>query len=271
MSHPLLAKLAYGSYGMLFLAGVILVTYVTVGRVTESAVKAVSDIDLPRFLLILTALLVVAILFLTGSLAIVALTIGFAVIVLLPLAFYMLIRNEITRRNWKKEEEAAEIAKFKGILAKGADAAVGHIGLARVFERYERFLEAAQEYHIVGEMFAGDDSAYSERMAQKESLTRKAHEAIEKAKTYICPFCQGRNRPQQRRCAKCGRALYRNGFMWMWKNTSVWTRGSALAVIVISLLYAVWLPFTLSLALMALWLFLIVYFSLPLDAVLSDS
>ncbi len=267
---PLFGRLLYGTYGVLFLAGVILVTYVTVGRVTESAVKAVTDIDLPRFLLIVAALLVVAIAFLSGSLALVALTIGFAVIVLLPLAFYLLIRNEITRRRWKKEEEAAEVAKFMGILKKGADAAVGHIGLARVFERYERYLEAAQEYHIVGEMFAGDESAYSERMAQKELRMRKMHEALEKARTYICSFCQGRNRPQQRRCSKCGGALYRNGFAWLWKNTNVWTRSSALAVVVISLCYAIWLPFTLSLALMALWLFLIVYFSLPLDAVLPE-
>jgi hypothetical protein len=56
----------------------------------------------------------------------------------------------------------------------------------------------------------------------------------------------------------------------VWKNTNIYTRVAAVCVVVISALYAIWLPFTLSIAFMVIWLGVIVYMSLPLEAVLLD-
>ena len=187
-----LSTVVYGTYGLFFVMGVVVLIFLTVGRVSESATRAVTDMDLPHFLLLLAGMLVVFMVLLSGSIALLALMVGFALLVLLPMAFYLMVRNEITRRTWKKEEEAAEVSKFNSILKKNEDPTVGHIGLARVYERYHRYFEAAQEYHIVGERFAGDESGYADRMEQKEKLMRRMHAAQEKVKTMLCPACGAR-------------------------------------------------------------------------------
>lgn len=262
--------IVYGSYGLLFLAGVSILTFLTFGRVTERALKTFSDMEIPQFLLLLAAILVISMVLLSGSVALIGLMVGFVLLVLLPIAFYLLAKKEIIRRTWRKEEENAEVAKFEAILKKGEDKTVGHLGLARVYERYGRFQEAAQEYRILGGAFADDESGYSERMEQKERLMRQMHEAEERAKTMECPNCERRNRPQQRRCSQCNSELYGNAFLWVWKNTNVYTRVAAVSVVIISALYSIWLPFTLSIALVLIWLGVIVYMSLPLEAVLLD-
>lgn len=265
-----LLRIAYGTYGLLFLAGVAILTFITVGRATEGAVKTVMEMDVPHFLLLLAAILVIFMVLLTGSIALLALMVGFALLVLLPTSFYLMIRNEIEKRTWKKKEEEAELAKFMAILRKGKEEAVGHIGLARVYERYNRYLEAAQEYHIVGEMFSGEESGYRERMEQKETLMRRMHTAEERTKTLNCQSCGAKNRPQQRRCAKCGSHLYRNAYLWVWSNTNIYSKLSVIGIIVVSLLYVIWLPFVLGIALMLIWLGIIFYLSLPLETVFAD-
>ena len=262
--------MVYGTYGLLFLVGVTILTFLTIGRVSERALRTVTEMDLPHFLLLLAAMLVIFMVLLSGSIVLLGLMVGSALLLIIPLAFYLMVKNEIARRAWKKEEEEAEVAKFAGILKKGEEKMVGHIGLARVYERYGRYLEAAQEYHIVAETFAGDDSGYSERMEQKEKLMKQMHTAEERTRTMTCLHCENKNRPQQRRCSYCGRELYGNVFLWVWRNTNIYARVATVVTMIISSLYAIWLPFALGIALMFIWLGVIVYLSLPLEAVLSE-
>jgi Ca2+/Na+ antiporter len=269
VSSPL-STLVYGTYGLLFVTGVAALTFLTIGRVSESANRAIAEMDLPHFLLLLAAMLVVFMILLSGSIAMLALMVGFGLLVLLPIAFYLLVKNEITRRTWRKEEEKAEVAKFVAILEKSGDPSVGHIGLARVFERYHRYLEAAQEYHILRRTFEGKESGYADRMEQKEKLMRQMHAAEEKSKTMECPECKTMNRPKQRTCSQCGHDMYGNFFLWAWRNTSIYSRIAVAGVVVISIPYAILLPFVLGIALMLIWLGVVVYLSLPLEAVLSE-
>jgi hypothetical protein len=265
-----LSAVVYGTYGLFFVLGVVVLIFLTVGRVSESASKAVSEMDLPHFLLLLAAMLVVFMALLSGSIALLALLTGFGLLVLLPIAFYLMVKDEITRRNWRREEEKAEVAKFAAILRKSEDPAVGHIGLARVYERHHRYLEAAQEYQILGRMFAGKDSGYEDRMEQKEKLMRQMHAAEEKTRTMDCPGCGARNRPKQRKCSECGRDLHGGVFVWLWSNTNIYSKIATCCVVVVAILYGILLPFALGVALMFIWLGVIVYLSLPLEAVLSD-
>ena len=260
----------YGTYGLFFVVGVVVLSFLTIGRVSESTTKAISDMDLPHFLLLLAAMLVIFMVLLSGSIALLGLMVGFALLVLLPVAFYLMLKNEIIRRTWRKEEEAAEVSKFTNILARSEDPMVGHIGLARVYERYHRYLEAAQEYRIVRERFSGKESGYADRMEQKEKLMRQMHATEEKLKTMLCPVCGARNRPKERRCSHCGVDLYGNLLRWTWRNTCIYSRTAASGIVLVSLLFSLLLPLVLGLALMLIWLGVIVYLSLPLEAVLSD-
>lgn len=262
--------LVYGTYGFLFLGGVVMLIILSIGRVTEGTLKGLDQMELHHFLLLLAGLLVFAIVFLSASIGLIIIAVGFAILVLVPLAAYLMIRGEITRRTWKKQEEEAEVAKFSGIIKKGADKTVGHIGLARVYERNKRFFEAAEEYRIVAEMFPDAESGYVERMREKEKLMRRMFEIEQRKKTFVCPLCQARNRPQQRRCSECGGAIHKNALAWMWRNTTMPMRIAAGVAVAVSVLYSIWLPVTYCLTMAAIWLTVIVYFSIPLEAVLSD-
>lgn len=258
--------IVYGTYGVLFFAGVTTLVVLSVGRVSESALR----IELPQFLFILAALAFVLGVLLSADIALIIISIGFIIVVIVPIAIYLMVKNEITRRAWRKKEEEAEVGKFLKIIEKDPNETVGYIGLARVYERHNRYLKAAEEYGVVGQMFSEDASGYIERLEGKEKLMRRMSAAEEKKKTFVCPHCGGRNRPQQRRCSECTGSLYGSTLRWAWENVSRSSKIGAAAVIVISLLYAIWLPLTYSLTLMAIWLAVIVYFSLPLEAVLSD-
>ena len=260
----------YGIYGLLFLAGVAVLIFISVGRVAESAVKAYGQMGFPQVLLILAGMAALAAIFLSGSVGAVIFVLGFVIFVLVPLAIFLLIKKEITRRTWKKKEEAVETAKFKMILKKDPDNIVGHMGLAKAYEKYDRYAEAAQEYHVAAQKFPGEESGYSERLEQKGKLMRRMLAIEQKRKTNICSQCQEKNRPQRRRCSRCGNFLYRNGFEWAWKNTSMGSKIGAAIVVAVSLLYLIWVPFTYSLTLLLMWLAVIVYFSLPVEAYFSD-
>lgn len=246
--------------------GVITLAVLGVGRVSESALK----VELPQFLLILAVLVVILGALLLANLALIIVVVGLVIFVLIPSAVYLMIRNEITKRTWRKKEEEAEVGKFLKIIEKDPDEIVGHISLARVYERYGRYREAAEKYHVVSEMLSEDASGYIERLEGKEKLMMRMFAAEEKKKTFVCPQCGAKNRPQQRRCSACEVALYGGALMWAWRNTSSPLKIGAAAVVVISLLYDIWLPITYSLTLMGIWIAVIVYFSLPLEAVLTD-
>ncbi|TET45614.1 hypothetical protein E3J62_06940 [candidate division TA06 bacterium] len=258
--------IVYGIYGLLFLAGVATLVFLSVGRVAEGGLK----MELPHFLLVFAGIWVLLMVLLAPSTVLIMLAVGFIGVVLVPLAIFLMIRNEVIRRTWKRKKEVAEVAKFTRTVKKNPGNVVGHMGLARVFERYDRYLQAAQEYHIAAEMFPGQESGYRDRLAEKEELMRRMFAIEQKKKTNICSQCQARNRPQQRRCSLCGYNLYKNAFEWAWKNTSMGSKISGALVVAISLLYLIWVPLTYSLVLMVMWLAVIVYFSLPVEPFISD-
>ena len=258
--------IVYGIYGILFLAGMSTLVVLSVGRVAEGGVK----MDLPHFILVFAGLWAFLMILLSPSTILIMIVVGFIAFVLVPLAIIFMIRNEVIRRTGKRKEEAAEVSKFTTMVKKNPGNVVGHMGLARVYERYNRYLQAAQEYHIAAEMFPGQESGYKDRLAQKEALMRRMFTIEQKKKTKVCTQCKARNRPQQRRCSLCNSYLYKNAFEWAWKNTGMGSKVGGVVVVTVSLLYLIWVPFLYSLILMVMWLAVIVYFSLPVEAFVSD-
>lgn len=258
--------IVYGIYGLLFLAGVATLVILSVGRVAEGGLK----LDLPHLALVFAGLWAFSMILLSPSTIIIMIAVGFIAFVLVPLAIFFMIRNEVIRRTLKREEETAEVSKFATMVEKNPDDVVGHMGLARVYERYNRYLEAAQEYHIASEMFPGQESRYPERLKEKERLMRRMFAIEQKKKTRVCTQCNARNRPQQRRCSMCNGYLYKNALEWAWRNTTMGSKVGGLFVVAVSLLYLIWVPFIYSLILMVMWLAVVVYFSLPVEAFVSN-
>jgi len=262
--------IVYGIYGLLFLAGVSTLVILSAGRVVGGGVAGLTRMDLPQFFLALAGLWAFLMILLAPGTILIRFAVGFISFVLVPLAIFFMIRNEVIKRTWKRKEEAAEVSKFTTMVKKDPGNLVGHMGLARVFERYNRYLQAAEEYHIAAELFPGRESGYKDRLAQKEELMRRMFVIEQKMKTNVCSDCQARNRPQQRRCSLCGGFLYGNWFEWAWKNTSMGSKIGGAAVVAVSLLYLIWVPLIYSLMLMVMWLAVIVYFSLPVEAFVSN-
>jgi Na+-transporting methylmalonyl-CoA/oxaloacetate decarboxylase gamma subunit len=262
--------LIYGSYGLLFLAGLGLLVVLSIGRTTESAVKSFTSMETPQFLLLLAGAAVLTLAFLSGISMVIIILVGFVLLILVPLAIVLMIRSEVIKRTWKQKDERAEAFKFESMIKKDPNNVVAHIGLAKVFEDHNRYEQAAEEYHVAAQLYPESESGYAERLEQKEKLMRRMLAIEEKKKTFVCPQCSSKNRPQERKCSKCSKPLYASTFEWMWKNISNPAKLAAGAVIVVSLIYLFWLPPMYSVALMAVWLAVIVYFSLPVEFLLSD-
>ena len=275
----------YGIYGLLLLGGLLIlgagfVLHGLTSRVCRMLKQIASLLDTPsKILLVAVLLLSVLVTWRYGTLLGESINPGepasfspsLPVLIFFPLvclliliALFLLVvvvvLTKMSRTARGEGKEQAEVAKWTRTIEKNPENASAHFGLAMVYERYNRFLKAAEEYHTVVQAPSQEGSLYARRAEAKEKVMRRLFAVEQEKKTFACPQCQAKNRPQQRRCSECGSALYGNVLRWMWENTSNAAKIGAAAVLVVSLLFLIRLPVVACLWLMAIWLSVISLF-----------
>ena len=259
----------YGIYGILFVTGLLTLAIVGLGG---SAVIADSRLHNMQMGSPYSLVLVAGLVFLCVAGFLVIRTAFFAgmrwpimvlVVVAISAIVAIAILPAIKTQAGKKKQEETEIAIYARIVEKNPGNLAGHMSLASVYERYNRYLKAAQEYHVAADIYPERESAYVERLRDKEKRLRRLHAHEQEKKTFVCPRCRARNIPQQRVCSDCRGPLHGSTLKWAWKNTSNAAKIGTAATVAVSLLFLIWLPVAYCVALAAVWLSVIVCFLIP--------
>jgi len=255
----------YGIYGVLLVSGLLVLLIVAQGRLSEASAKHQSQLVLPYF--VLTAVLFLTLLStfprLYGSFPVLVLIFGTVVVGLVILTIFLMVRAELDRGRTGRKTAEAMIQKHIEALKKKPDDFGSHAGLARAYEKTERYDLAAGEYEAAAGLCSEDARKYAQKLDRMAETMKKLHVSEETRRTLPCPDCGRQNRPLRRLCSECGAHLYGNTLRWAWMNTSMATRIAALAVVILSTLFFFKLPLTYGFTLMGVWLALIFYFSLP--------
>ncbi len=261
--------MAEGVYGLLFLLGAVALLALSAAHVIDGVNRAYERTPVAHFLLLPLGLVTVFLAFPRGSLLLSVVALGVLVFGQVPLAIFLLIESNITGSIARRKKEQAQIARFSKMLEREPDSFYATVGLASTYERYGDYLKAAQEYGALAARLPEDMFGFKARLERREELARRRFEIEQKMRVFECEHCRVRNRPQQKLCTVCGQPLHRNIFQWLWRSVGKPLKFGALAVILISLLFAIALPFAYCLILALVWLTAILYFSLLSGLVLS--
>ena len=257
--------IVYGIYGVLLVSGLLVLLIVAQGRLSEASAKHQSQLVLPYFVLATVLFLSLLTTFprLYGRFPVLVFLFGTVVVGLVILTVFLVIKAELDRGRAGRERAEASIEKHIETLKNNPDDFGSHAGLARAYEKTERYELAAGEYERAAGLCSEDARRYAHKLDQMAETMKKLSAREEVRRSIPCPGCGQRNRPLERLCSECGAQLYGNTLRWAWMNTSLATKIAALAVVILSSLFFLKLPFTYGLTLMGVWLALIFYFSLP--------
>ena len=255
----------YGIYGVLLVSGLLVLLIVAQGRLSEASAKHQSQLVLPYFVLATVLFFSLLSTFprLYGNFPVLVFIFGTVVVGLVILTIFLMIKAELDRGRAGRERADALIKRHIEVLRNDPDDFGSHAGLARAYEKTERYELAAGEYERAAGLCSEDARKYAQKLDRMAETMKKLSASEEARRTFPCPDCGRRNRPLQRLCSECGAQLYGSTLRWAWMNTSTATRVAALAAVILSSLFFMKLPFTYGLTLMGVWLALIFYFSLP--------
>jgi tetratricopeptide (TPR) repeat protein len=255
----------YGIYGLLLLSGLVTILIVAQGRLSQASSKEKSQIVLPYFIFAVVLLLTLVRAFpgLLERMPVLIFVFGAVVIGLVVLVISMMVKTELERASKEKKTAEALVDKYLEALRKNPQDFGSRAGLARAYGKSGKFAQAAEEYGNAALMCSEEARSYRQRLEDAAETMKKLSLADEAKRTFQCPSCGARNVPLERLCSDCGRPLYGSTLRWAWLNTGKQSRIAAVVVIAVSLLFLLRLPVTYVLTLMAVWLAVVVYFSMP--------
>ncbi len=257
--------IAYVIYGLLFLGGLVVLGLLTAGRLDENTGRRQRP---PRLLNLIMGL---GLLFLLLQLLPILLRLridlfvavsGIVLVSLVLLSALLVARTRIRDEAALRRREEAVMLKLVQEVEAAPEDVDAHARLAKAFENLKMFTEATREYHTAWRLCPKEAAAYSSQLRNKENSMAALACSSREGCTVICPQCESRARPEQRRCLRCGTLLYSSEFQWVWRNVPLSLRIAGIAVIAVSLVYVTWVPVTYSLTLMGIWLTVVLCLSL---------
>jgi hypothetical protein len=188
---------------------------------------------------------------------------GFVVVVTPPFALLLAIRVRTAERTRESGGIESTIGVLTEALKKDPEDLDTHVHLARLYEHRKAYAEAAEEYRAALRLASAEEFGLKKSLEYSEGLMRRMFAIDQEKRTFVCPGCENRCRPSQRRCDLCGKPLYANAAEWAWSNTPLLARVAAVLVAAISVLYLVWLPPLLCFILGVVWLVAVANLSIP--------
>jgi hypothetical protein len=253
---------AYIVYGLLFLGGLVVLGLLTAGRFDEDTGRRQRPPNLLRLIMVLGFLFLLLQLIpflLHVRVHLFVAVSGIVLVGLVLLSALLVVRARIRDEAALRRREEATMLKLVQEVEAAPEDVDAHARLAKAFENLKMFTEATREYHSAWKLCPKEAVGYSSELRSKEkSMAALACSGREEC-TVICPQCESRARPEQRRCLRCGTLLYTSELQWVWRNVPLSLRIAAIAVIAVSLVYVTWVPLTYSLTLMGIWLTIVLY------------
>jgi len=259
------SMIAYGIYGLLLLAGLLVLGLVILGQFSGQDRRELRSFALLRVVLFLgvaflLALVLLPLLDAEADLFISIFAILFACLSLLSL--FILSRDQIKLKISRKTRQEGRIRELVKEIEATPNDADAYVRLAKALEEAEMFNEAKGAYHYAWKVCPREATARAAQLKQRESMMARIAASKNNVRVIICAECESRARPEQRRCLRCGSPLYRSDVEWVWKSIPLPARIVGCAVVVISLAYITWVPIAYSLGLMGVWLAIVFYLSL---------
>jgi hypothetical protein len=259
------SMIAYGIYGLLLLAGLLVLGLVVLRSFSGQDRREIRSFVLLRIVLLfgfafLMAQVLVPLLNLQAGLVISVLAIAFACLALLSLI--SLSRDEVKLKVHRKQKQENRIRGLVKQIEAAPNDVDGYVSLARILEDAKMYNEAKGAYHYAWKACPRHATARAVRLKQKESMMARLAQSAGDVRVVICAECESKARPEQRLCLRCGSPLYRNDIEWVWKSLPLGARIVGCAVVAVSLAYITWVPIAHSLGLMGTWLAVVSYLSL---------